>query len=274
MQKSFSFNKEILITGGTSGLGLELVKIFLSKGFFVVATGRQLLNLPGYEDRFKLYRIDFSDLKQTMSSLRNICEAHDLSYVVNNAGILSPPDFTSTNDGFEYTFQVNFLSQLLVNEIILQNLTHSKPIKIAAITSPVYKLSKIRLSDHQSKKGYRPLKAYSDSKLFLALMCRYLSAKYQDLNLSCFSFDPGVFSSGISRMQHNWFRKMYGIAAPYMRKPERVAAILAELLISYDICNGAIYNIRKKARHISVTEPSVYDLFWKDIYDKINTYLK
>jgi NAD(P)-dependent dehydrogenase (short-subunit alcohol dehydrogenase family) len=274
MQESFSFNKEILITGGTSGLGLELVKIFLNKGFFVVATGRQLINLPGFEDRFKLYQIDFSDLKQTIRSVRYICEVHDLDYVINNAGILSPPDFTSTKDGYEYTFQINFLSHLLINEVIIQKLANNRPVNIAAITSLVYKLSKISLSDHQIKKEYRPLKAYSDSKFFLALMCRYLSEKYKDLNLSCFSYDPGVFSSGIYRMQHNWFRKMYMIAAPYMRKPENVAAILAELLTSYDICNGAIYNTRKNARHISVTEPEVYDHFWRDIYDKINTYLK
>jgi NAD(P)-dependent dehydrogenase (short-subunit alcohol dehydrogenase family) len=274
MQKSFSLNKEILITGGTSGLGLELVKIFLNKGFFVIATGRQLINLPGYEDRFKLYQIDFSDLKQTTRSVSNICKAHDLAYVINNAGILSPPDFTSTTDGYEYTFQINFLSHLLINEVIIRKLAINKPVKIAAITSMVYKLSEISLSDHQAKNDYRPLKAYSDSKFFLALMCMYLSAKYQDLNLSCFSYDPGIFSSGIYRMQHNWFRKMYRIAAPYMRKPENIAAILAELLINYDICNGAIYNTRKKARLIAVTEPAVYDNFWRNIYDKINIYLK
>ena len=36
-----------LITGGTSGLGLELVHLFLEKGYNVVATGRQQINLHG-----------------------------------------------------------------------------------------------------------------------------------------------------------------------------------------------------------------------------------
>jgi NAD(P)-dependent dehydrogenase (short-subunit alcohol dehydrogenase family) len=274
MPKSFSFNKKILITGGTSGLGLELVKMFLSKGFYVVATGRQLLNLTGYEGRFKFYRIDFSDLKHTAESVRNICETHDFGYVVNNAGILSPPDFTVTKDGFEYTFQVNFLSQLLINEIILERAAHGNPVKIAAITSTVYKLSKINIDGLQEKKDYRPMKAYSDSKLFLVLMCRYLSEKYSDINLSCFSYEPGIFSSGIYRMQNIWFRKLYMIAAPCMRKPERVANILAELLISHDISNGAIYNIRKKIKNISAADPAVIDHFWKGVYNKIDPFLK
>ncbi len=32
---------KVLVTGGTSGLGLRLVKLFLKKGYEVVATGRQ-----------------------------------------------------------------------------------------------------------------------------------------------------------------------------------------------------------------------------------------
>ncbi len=40
MQRSLSDLRTVLITGGTSGLGLELVKLYLDKGFEVVATGR------------------------------------------------------------------------------------------------------------------------------------------------------------------------------------------------------------------------------------------
>ncbi|HQG62440.1 MAG TPA: SDR family NAD(P)-dependent oxidoreductase, partial [Bacteroidales bacterium] len=60
-------NKIILITGGTSGLGLELVKSFLDKGNTVIATGRRELELKSYEGKFHLYRVDFSDLKETAS---------------------------------------------------------------------------------------------------------------------------------------------------------------------------------------------------------------
>ena len=38
-------NQTILVTGGTSGLGLELVRIFLKKGYSVVTTGRQQINM-------------------------------------------------------------------------------------------------------------------------------------------------------------------------------------------------------------------------------------
>ena len=55
------------------------------------------------------------------------------------------------------------------------------------------------------------------------------------MNLNCFSFDPGTFSSGIYRMQKRWFREMYRIAAPFMRSPVKVAKGLAELLLEDNI---------------------------------------
>ena len=94
-------NKTILITGGTSGLGLELVHIFLKEGYNVVTTGRQQISINGFEDRFTLYNVDFSDLRQVALVTKNICRDHSVSIIVNNAGILSPPEYTETIDGLE-----------------------------------------------------------------------------------------------------------------------------------------------------------------------------
>ena len=41
MVKEQPKNQSILVTGGTSGLGLELVHILLRRGYHVVATGRK-----------------------------------------------------------------------------------------------------------------------------------------------------------------------------------------------------------------------------------------
>jgi NAD(P)-dependent dehydrogenase (short-subunit alcohol dehydrogenase family) len=65
-------DKEILITGGTSGLGLELVRLFLQIGYRVVSTGRQQLKLHGFEDRFTFYNVDFSDLGQVAEVLAEL----------------------------------------------------------------------------------------------------------------------------------------------------------------------------------------------------------
>ena len=56
MEETAHNGKSVLITGGTSGLGLELVKVFHDKGFDVICTGRQPKNLPGFSDG-RIYNI-------------------------------------------------------------------------------------------------------------------------------------------------------------------------------------------------------------------------
>jgi NAD(P)-dependent dehydrogenase (short-subunit alcohol dehydrogenase family) len=272
--KNIGDSGKVFITGGTSGLGLELVKLFLSKGFIVVTTGRQSLNLPEYEDRFTFFKVNFDDLNQVAHTARKICETYDLNIVINNAGILSPPGFTSTINGFEYALQVNFLSHFLINEIILQKINIYKNIKIVTVTSPVYRLADTDLRLKSGTEHYSQVKTYSASKLYLTLMSEFLTAKYQEMNLHSFSYDPGTFSSVIYRSQKVWFRNLYHMASPFMRSPVKVARVLAELILEDETENGYIYDIRKRNRPIPKTECNLEELFFKECYDWIEPYLK
>lgn len=264
---------KIIITGGTSGLGLELVKIFLNNGYSVVTTGRNSINLSGYNGEFNFFRMDFRDLRQTAESIKDICKKHEFDIVINNAGILSPPDFTLTKDGLEYSFQVNFLAHLLVNEIILGEQPFNKSLKICSITSPVYRFVKADWSLSPDPADYKPFKAYSESKYYLAWMGKELSARYPERKLDCFSFDPGTFSSGIYRTQSSMFQKLYMIATPFMRKPSRVADKLALIMSETNINSGAVYNIRKRTTSLTDIDSSIPELFWSNCYKKISSYL-
>ncbi len=266
-------NKNILITGGTSGLGYALVRLFLGKGFNVVATGRQSIDIPAGEGRFKLYNVDFSDLKQVSDTARAICSQYDFDIVVNNAAVLGPPGYVTTKDNFEYTYQVNFLSHLLINEIIINNSAKRSGLTILAVTSQVYKLAGADLISVQEESGYTTMRAYSYSKLFLTLMCRHLPAMYPGYNLKCISFDPGVFRSGIYRMQQHWFRSLYQIAAPFMRNPEKVAEIIGCLLLENNIGNGVIIDYRKRLRGVPVIDHIIEKSFWNDNYERIFPFL-
>jgi len=266
--------QNILITGGTSGLGLELVRLFLKDGFNVVATGRKSLKIPGYEDKFELFRIDFSDLNQVALIMKKICEKYRFDYVINNAGILSPPGFTRTINNFEYTFQVNFLSHLLINEIILSRVSDSGTTKIANVISPVYKLADPKLTIMSEDTGYSALKAYSSSKLYMALMCRFLQVRYPGIRHQCFSFDPGTFRSDIYRMQKKWFRDLYHIASPFMRNPAKVAKILQEILIQKEIKEGMVYNIKRRSGSVPEFDKHEKEVFMKACHNIIDSFMK
>jgi retinol dehydrogenase-12 len=273
MTKDSVVHSTVLITGGTSGLGLALVKTFLEKGFTVVATGRRPITMSGFERAFHIFLVDLSDLEQTAAVTKKICDKFDFNIVVNNAGILSPKGCTKTNDGFEYTYQVNFLAHLLINEIIISRHNKSRQLKISAVTSSVYKIAKHDLKFAGDETCYKPLKAYSDSKLFLALMCKHLAEKYSGTNISFLGFIPGVFASSIYRMQSPLFRNLYRIAAPFMRKPSEVAGVLADFLTDLSISSGTLYNVKKEKKDIPLIEASVLEAFWNESYAKIERFL-
>jgi NAD(P)-dependent dehydrogenase (short-subunit alcohol dehydrogenase family) len=274
MIRSPSYTGKILITGGTSGLGLELVKCFLKRGYEVLATGRVNKAIPDSHDRFTFCMTDLSDLNQTSDALKKICKENKFDIIINNAGVLSPPDMLLTDDGNEYSFQVNFLSHLLINEIIIRHHEFERPLKIAATVSLVYRFAENELKFLNSEKDYRPLEAYSNSKLYLALMCSHLPRKYQSCNLRCIGFDPGVFSSGIYRMQKGWFRFFYKVAAPFMRNPEKVAAGYADLIEREDLVNGAIYKTGSKTGSVPLNDSQAVVEFWKLCYQMIEPFLK
>jgi NAD(P)-dependent dehydrogenase (short-subunit alcohol dehydrogenase family) len=272
MFQDHSENQKILITGGTSGLGFQLVKLFLNEGYYVVATGRKPINMQVYGDRFSLYMIDFGDLKQVAVETRNICRAHTFNLIINNAGILSPPGYIETQDGNEYTFQINFLSHLLINEIFLSCSNDTKLSRIATVTSPVYRFASLR-PVYQGSEDYNPIRSYSSSKLYMALMAEFLTARHGRLNTECFSFDPGTFSSGIYRMQDAWFRLLYQIAAPFMRRPHNVAKVLAGIMLKTDIVNGAIYDATYRRKSLPVIEKKEKEAFIASCYKMIDPFL-
>jgi NAD(P)-dependent dehydrogenase (short-subunit alcohol dehydrogenase family) len=266
-------NKTILVTGGTSGLGLELVRIFLNKGYSVVTTGRQQISINGFEENFSLYNVDFSDLSHVSLVTKRICRDHSVSIIVNNAGILSPPRYIETMNGLESSFQINFLAHLLINNIVLRGIPEGRQIKIINVTSPVYRYAEFNNGFRSAAENYRAMRSYSSSKLYLAMMYEILSLRHKELNLKCFSYDPGTFSSGIYRMQNRWFRGLYHIAAPFMRSPAKVAAGLAELLLDDNTLNGVIYDRRKRLRSVPGFDKSRKESFIDSCYDLIGPFL-
>lgn len=261
--------KEIFISGGTSGLGNSFVRLFLEKGFHVVTTGRRDKYPGEHTEKLSYYQVDYGDFASVASVIGEIAERHSFDIIINNAGILSPNKRILTANKLECTFQVNFLSHLLANEIILDRKKDNKLLRIANTTSPVYRYAGINLADNEE---YRPMKAYSSSKLYMALMAEYLSGLYSGMNITCISLDPGIFSSAIYRSQGSFFGVLYRTAAPFMRDPSKVAAALSAVITREQLAGNLIYNCRGKARKIPVLASDVKDRFWKECQELIDPF--
>lgn len=83
-------NKIIIITGGASGLGLELVKQAIKKGLFVCNVDRDFKKMETlnntYKENYKGFIGDISDEEFIVNTIKEISNLGDIKVLINNAG--------------------------------------------------------------------------------------------------------------------------------------------------------------------------------------------
>jgi NAD(P)-dependent dehydrogenase (short-subunit alcohol dehydrogenase family) len=124
--------KNILIVGGTSGLGLELAKIYSSLGHTVFIAGRKNPNVPDVQ--YFNFSIT-SNLDETIHQIDNLLsQIEKINTVIYTAGFYQSGHIDELNDN-----QIAEMANvgLLVPALIVQRLKNNpaKPLKVMLITS-------------------------------------------------------------------------------------------------------------------------------------------
>lgn len=136
----------ILITGTNRGIGLELAKQALGKGWTVYGSARGEVTDPDahicHHPRFHDLVFDVTDHEAVQAAAASISAPIDI--LINNAGTIGP-DRQSTMDmdfdGFAQTFAVNTLAPLAVSQAFLPHLRKSAAPRILTISSSMGSLS-------------------------------------------------------------------------------------------------------------------------------------
>lgn len=264
-----NIRKEVLITGGTSGLGKSLTKQFLNNDYVVTVLGKSTQSETAGHPHLTAYQCDFSQLCEILKIV-DMLGARDKPFdlLINNAGILSPPDYRETVDGFELSYQVNFLAHVLLTHLLL-NRELLRPGLVINTTSQMYKKGKLNIKAALNKNHYSVLQAYANSKLYMAL----LSEKLANENISGFSFNPGTFSSEIYRMQKKWFHVVYKIAAPFMMTSEKVAEVLFSIIDENKWQDGWMLDRSGVKRQLNGVGNDEKDGFWDEVNKQIEPHL-
>ena len=258
--ESWLTDKCVLITGGTSGLGKSLANLFLMQGCKVITVSRSE-GLTTQEKRYRHFTCDFADLGSIRSMYLKIANSESsIDILVNNAGILSPPEYHKSKNGFELSYQVNFLAHVFLNRKLIEDRL-VKTDCIVNISSPIHTKGKLDLRYIVDGKYYKLLSAYANSKLYLALFSQHLNTA----GYNCFSFDPGTFSSGIYRAQKKWFHRLYKVAAPFMISSDVVANGLMQIIKDQNWSNGRMMNRHGKIGKLLKCDPVMVEEFWRSV---------
>jgi len=134
-------NKRIVITGGTSGIGYEMVKYFhLENEVIVISLNeKKLAKLTKKFDKIIAYQCDLSKLKNTENVANALIKRFKtIDLLVNNAASQSQPAFLE--DDFNYhtiahEVTLNFTSICSLTYLILPALLHQHKATILNINS-------------------------------------------------------------------------------------------------------------------------------------------
>lgn len=138
--------KNVLVTGGSSGIGFAIAKKCISEGAQVVITGRNEEKLKRAKeeigsDRLRTMVWDHGDIaicKEKLKECMNLVGSQKLDVLVNNAGVCLQPlgFFDTTESAWDETYAVNskglfFLTQAFCDDCLKKK----QPAKIVNISS-------------------------------------------------------------------------------------------------------------------------------------------
>ena len=185
--------KNILVTGATSGIGLELVKSFASKGANIIMLAKDEGKLDQLYDEISIHGgknlIIKSDLRE-LNEKASIQISHEIENyyknidgLIHNAAILGSltriEDYQSKT--WDEVLQVNLTSSFLITKHILGLVSTSDEARIIFVSSGVSNVGKAFWG------------AYSVSKFAQRGLVEILSEETEvNKNMKVFSFDPGA----------------------------------------------------------------------------------
>jgi len=195
--------KTAVVTGATGGLGYETARMLAQHGARVILAGRNadkgrkavsdIRASAGQADvAFEL--VDLSSLASVAAFSNRLTSAGDpIDILVNNAGVMTPPTRKTTSDGFELQFGTNYLSHFALTAHVLPMLRAAADARVVSLSSVAARQGKIDLGNLQSE-PYRPMVAYSQSKLACLMFAFELQRRSQENNwgIASLAAHPGV----------------------------------------------------------------------------------
>jgi len=153
-----AFAETVMITGANSGIGLELTRQYVAKGWTIIATHRRaevpksLAEIASSYGKLRIERLDVTNVDQVQALAKKLANV-PIDVLINNAGVYNdrgscaPEDENCPGDWSTQTFgkmrfglldtimAVNVKGPLLVSESFYSNLKAGTQKKLVAISS-------------------------------------------------------------------------------------------------------------------------------------------
>jgi NAD(P)-dependent dehydrogenase (short-subunit alcohol dehydrogenase family) len=195
-----------VVTGANSGIGLFTALELARHGAAVTLacrnteSGEQAAARIRAEADGAAVRVERLDLS-SLDSVADFAGRWDgaLDLLVNNAGVMTPPRYRETADGFELQFGTNHLGHFALTGRLLPALLAADAARVVTVASIAHFRGKADVLDGNPRRGYRPEPAYANSKLANVLFAVELQRRAAAAGsaLTSVAAHPGVSATGL-----------------------------------------------------------------------------
>jgi len=208
--------KYAIVTGASSGIGIETARALALAGCHVVMAVRDLPKAVPLVEAFKKEKSSVSvetmyvDLQKLVTvkqfAKEYLDKGYPLHFLVLNAGMYTASPFSTTADGFETTFQTNHLAHFYLTNLLTDKLVASAPSRIVVVSSDAHLRSSINSEAKLTREYLSPATApffsygvYGMTKFCNVLHTMRLHELLHSKGVSVFSLHPGVIATGFTR---------------------------------------------------------------------------
>jgi NAD(P)-dependent dehydrogenase (short-subunit alcohol dehydrogenase family) len=221
--------KNFLVTGSTSGLGRETVRVLAQRGGRVFATGRTREKAAAACERVPGVIVPVECELSSPQSVRSCVaflkqEGVPLDAIIANAGIMALPKLEQAF-GYELQFFTNHIGHFILITGLLEQLAEAG--RVVVLSSGAHKAAPsvgIEFDNLSGARSYHPWRAYGQSKLANLLFAKQLAQRLNGTGKTANAVHPGVIATNLSRSMPAFARAALAIAAPLALKNEAEGA--------------------------------------------------
>jgi NAD(P)-dependent dehydrogenase (short-subunit alcohol dehydrogenase family) len=188
--------KNVIVTGGHVGLGLEATRALIKAGASITVGSRHpdraaptLAGIEGVE----IGQLDLLDPASVDAfTTRYLNSGRPLHILLNNAGIMAPAERVLDARGYEAQFATNHLGHFQLTLGLLPALRAAHGARVVVTTSGATRICDIRWDDPHFATGYDGHLAYAQSKTANVLFAVELDRRWAEDGIHGYAAHPGI----------------------------------------------------------------------------------
>jgi len=196
--------KNVIVTGGYSGIGIETVRALAAAGAKVTVPARRVEAaeeaLGDVSGDIEIAGMDLGDI----ASVRKFASDYDatgraLDILINNAGIMACPE-TRVGPDWEAQFGINHLGHMAMTLGLAQSMQKAGGSRLVCLSSTAHAMTDVHWDDpHFKSHDYDKWQAYGQAKSANALFAMGVDARGKDYGVRAFSVHPGGIFTPLQR---------------------------------------------------------------------------